>query len=145
MYNWNVVDGNKQDKTGNSHARKINHKYYNTTESQFMHLKSHHKQKIHEEKIGSYLELSSNKKELLTALLESSVMSILILEMTWRVIKHKADKHLNLLNKCISYLPQINLHLELHFGYYSCRPSTEYIFCTVAEHLKSENTKTLSF
>ena len=34
----------------------------------------------------SHLELSSNKNELLTALLESSVMSTLILEMTWKVI-----------------------------------------------------------
>lgn len=30
-----------------------------------------------------YLELSSNKNELLTALLESSVMSILMLDMTF--------------------------------------------------------------
>lgn len=36
----------------------------------------------------THLELSSNKKELLTALLESSVISTLILEMTWKRIKY---------------------------------------------------------
>lgn len=105
-------------------------------------------QRTHEERKKAHLELSSNKNELLTALLESSVISTLMLEITCKMMNMVVVKNKNhwttiwiqiLQPKKIS--SWTNLHLEIHFGYYSCHPNREYIFYTAVEHSGSEETK----
>jgi len=97
---------------------------------------------------NSYPELSSNKKELLTALLESSVISTLMLEMTWREIMGEVIDHSNPVDKVYKSKNTIikkfrykNLHQVTRSEYYNCHPNIVYIFYIVAEHSRSEQSK----
>lgn len=98
--------------------------------------------------LKSHLELSSNKKELLVASLESSVISILMLEMTCREKKSTTcwdlldDTNLKGQHKRM-ILHNTNLHLATHFEYCSCHPSIVCIFYTAAGHSRSEKKKQL--
>ncbi|KAL3850024.1 hypothetical protein ACJIZ3_011906 [Penstemon smallii] len=86
-----------------------------------------------------YLELSSKRNELLTALFESSVISTLMLEMTcnqgYRILRffqnmffHEIDIDLLGLLREKNNLDMKYLLQGTHFEYYSYRPSIKYIF-----------------
>lgn len=91
--------------------------------------------------IVPHLGLSSNKKELLSASFESSVISTLMLDMTCQEKRKSLNIQLWLIWTCtgrtsIGKIPSAthNLHLGRHFVYCICHPSKEYKLCKVAGH-----------
>lgn len=98
-----------------------------------------------EENISQYLESSSNKKELLTALLESSVIITLMLEITYVITEYIQKKignkrltcqenrdfkcqiqRIDLARHILQNFSLVNLHLKIHCVCHICHPSTLY-------------------